>query len=251
MQTIPSLPAKPVAEVFHPDLTRLPRLTIARKITRRLFILVIRLAVGLLLRKEVSGMENFPYRKPALLVFNHLGDADAIVGLAVIPVAFDGLAKAELYDLPVVGKLMEAYGVIWVHRGRPDRRALRAALNGLREGRVIAIAPEGRESLTGGLEAGTHGAAYLALSADVPIVPVTFTGTENNRIYPNLKRFRRTGITVTVGPAFRLENQANLRKSIDWGTERIMQVLASQLPEEYRGVFQGKPEGINDGWPRD
>jgi 1-acyl-sn-glycerol-3-phosphate acyltransferase len=185
-------------------------------------------------------MENFPYRKPALLVFNHLGDADAIVGLAVIPVAFDGLAKAELYDLPVIGKLMEAYGVIWVHRGRPDRRALRAALNGLREGRVIAIAPEGRESLTGGLEAGTHGAAYLALSADVPIVPVTFTGTENNRIYPNLKRFRRTGITVTVGPAFRLENQANLRKSIDWGTERIMQVLASQLPEEYRGVFQGK-----------
>ena len=58
---------------------------------------------------------------------------------------------------------MDWYGTIWVHRGRPDRRALRAALNGLAEGRMLAIAPEGRESISGELEQGTDGAAYIAL----------------------------------------------------------------------------------------
>ena len=246
MQIIPSLPEKPIAEVFHPEITRLPRLTFTRKIIRRLLIFLIRLVVGLLVRKRVSGLEYFPRQGPALLVVNHLGDADAVVALAVTPIPIDGLAKVELNDLPLIGKLMEAYGVIWVHRGKPDRRALRAALDGLKEGRVLAIAPEGRESLIGGLEEGTHGAAYLALSADVPIVPVTFTGTENTRIYANLKRLRRTEISITVGPAFRLTNRATLRESIYWGTEHIMHVLACQLPEVYKGVYQKKNKGIED-----
>lgn len=246
MQTIPSLPEKPIAEVFHPEITRLPRLTFTRKIIRWLLIFLIRLVVGLLVRKRVSGLEYFPRQGPALLVVNHLGDADAVIGLAVTPIPFDGLAKAELYDFPIIGKLMEVYGVIWVHRGRPDRRALRAALDGLKEGRVVAIAPEGRESLTGGLEKGTHGAAYLALIANVPIVPVTFIGTENTRIYTNLKRFRRSRISITVGPAFRLTKRVNLHKSIYLGTDHIMHILARQLPEAYRGVYQEKLNGIED-----
>ena len=80
------------------------------------------------------------------MVSNHLGDADGIVGLAFAKTPFDLLGKIELYDFPVVGKLMDWYGTIWVHRGRPDRRALKTALDGLAEGRMVAIAPEGRES---------------------------------------------------------------------------------------------------------
>src|SRR4030067_146028 len=113
-----------------------------------------------------------------MVVSNHLGDADLIVGMAYSPYEVEILSKAELYDYPILGKLMDAYGVIWVHRGQPDRRALRAALEALRQGRVVGIAPEGRESLTGSLEEGTGGAAYLALKADGPILPVTFTGTQ-------------------------------------------------------------------------
>ncbi len=172
------------------------------------------------------------------MVSNHLGDADGVVGLASAKVPFDLMGKIELYDFPVAGKLMDWYGTIWVHRGRPDRRALRAALNGLAEGRMVAIAPEGRESVSGALEHGTDGAAYIALKADVPILPVVLTGSENWRVYGNLKKFRRTPITMTAGPPFRLEKTGDRRSDIEVGTQTIMKTLAQMLPPDYRGVYR-------------
>jgi 1-acyl-sn-glycerol-3-phosphate acyltransferase len=152
----------------------------------------------------------------------------------------------ELYDIPILGSLVQAYGVIWVHRGLPDRRAIQAALAGLREGRLVGVAPEGRESLTGGLEEGTGGAAYIALKAGVPIVPVTFIGTENYRIYSNLKRLRRTQVSMTVGPMFTLEQLPDKRESVRVGTRLIMERLAMQLPPEHQGVYQvgGRSTGL-------
>jgi 1-acyl-sn-glycerol-3-phosphate acyltransferase len=191
-----------------------------------------------LTKVEVNGLENLSRRGPALVVANHLGDADVLVGLAYVSSGFDAVAKVELYDFPVLGFLMESFGVIWIHRGQPDRQALRCVLEGLEEGRVIYIAPEGRESVTGSLEEGTQGAAYLALKAGVPLIPMTFTGTENKRVFANLKRLRRTRITLTVGPPFELEQLPDWRESVRVGTLTIMKKLAEQLPEEYRGVYR-------------
>ena len=196
-----------------------------------------RLLLSLFTKMEVRGLSNLPDRGPGLIVANHLGDADFIVGLAYSPGIVETFAKSELYDFPILGKLLDAYGVIWVHRGRPDRRALRAALRAFEEERIVGIAPEGRESLSGGLEEGTGGAAYLALKGDVPVIPVTFTGTENKRVYGNMKRFRRTYLSLTIGPAFRLSQSPILREGISEGTETIMRTLARQLPPEYRGVY--------------
>jgi hypothetical protein len=108
---------------------------------------------------------------------------------------------------------------------------------GVAEGRFVSIAPEGRESLTGALEQGLDGAAYLALKSNALLLPVTFTGTENQRIFHNLKHLRRTVVTATIGKPFRLENTGNWRKDIARGTLLIMDTLASQLPPEYRGVY--------------
>jgi 1-acyl-sn-glycerol-3-phosphate acyltransferase len=229
---------KPRAKEVRPELTALPRLTWGRRLVRYLLPAVARFLVLALTRCKVTGLQNFPRQGPALVVVNHLGDADALLGLAFFPTPVDALAKMELYDFPLLGGIMHAYGVIWVHRGHPDRRAIRAALQGLAKGRLVGIAPEGRESLSGGLEEGTEGAAYIALKANVPIVPVTFTGTMNNRIYPNLKRLRRTEVSLTVGPNFRLEKFPDRRASIRLGTQKIMERLASQLPPEYRGIYR-------------
>ncbi|MGD2158766.1 MAG: lysophospholipid acyltransferase family protein [Anaerolineales bacterium] len=233
---------KPRSEHFRPELTRLPELNWIRRGVRSVLRGLVRLVLLVTTRIQAKGLENIPRERAALVVFNHLGDVDGLIMLSVAPVSIDFIAKIELYDIPVLGALLEAYGVIWVHRGRPDRRALHAALNGLAEGRLVAVAPEGRESLSGSLEEGTGGAAYIALKADVPILPVTFTGTENLRVYGNLKRFRRTEITATVGRTFRLERGKYLREAVQEGTQRIMRKLALQLPKGYRGVYQGAPE---------
>lgn len=229
---------KPRSSLAISAITRLPPLTIGRRLVRNLIIWLSRLVVAVCTRTQTHGFENIPPGGPMLVVSNHLGDADFIVGIARSPVMIDALAKAELYDFPVIGRLLEAYGVIWVRRGQPDRRALRAVLGGLREGRMIAIAPEARESLTGALEEGTHGAAYLALKAGVPLLPVTFTGTENAHIYDNLKKLRRTEVTMTAGKPFRLDDLGFSREAIEEATQRIMAVLAAQLPEHYRGVYR-------------
>ncbi|RPI83097.1 MAG: 1-acyl-sn-glycerol-3-phosphate acyltransferase, partial [Chloroflexi bacterium] len=230
---------KPRTEQFRSELTRLPELTLRRKVFRSAVRILARLLVFLFTKTEMMGMEYFPRKGPALVVANHLGDADSALGVALLPREVDGLAKIELYDFPVLGWLMDWYGVIWVHRGQADRKALREALRGFEEGRLVAIAPEGRESLTGSLEEGMNGAAYLALKGNVPVVPITLTGTGNKQVYGNMKRLKRTAVTLTVGPTFSLEHQEDFRESVREGTDRIMRTLANQLPVQYRGIYQG------------
>jgi 1-acyl-sn-glycerol-3-phosphate acyltransferase len=247
MQTPLSSEPKPATDWWRPDLVKLPRLTRQRKLFRVLGRLAAKIMVFATMKPVVRGMENFPRRGPALIVINHLGDADVVLLAASIPVTIDGMGKIELNDHWLVGPVFRAYGVIFVHRGRPDRKALRAALDGLAEGRLIALAPEGRQSVEGKLEEGTEGAAFLALKSGVQIVPVAMTGTENDNIY-NRKWWQRARVTLSVGKPFqlveqadrevpkRLRDQAMLRD----GTRQIMESLASLLPEAYVGNYKAE-----------
>jgi 1-acyl-sn-glycerol-3-phosphate acyltransferase len=190
-------------------------------------------------------MENFPKHGPALIVINHLGDADVVLLAASIPTVIEGMGTIELNDHRLVGPLFRAYGVIWVHRGKADRRALRAALDGLAEGRMIALAPEGRQSLIGGLEEGNEGAAFLAMKSGAQIVPVALTGTENENVYGHLHKWKRARVTLSVGKPFVLSskwNQADRQEMIREGTRQIMESLASLLPESYRGRYGNHKE---------
>jgi 1-acyl-sn-glycerol-3-phosphate acyltransferase len=234
----PLSPPKPVSEVWRPELTRLPRLHSARRCYRAYWRGVCNLLITVLTKRNVEGLENFPRKGPALVVVNHLGDADGPLLVSSLPASLDALGKIELHDFPILGKLMDWYGIIWLHRGRPDRRAIKAALDGFAERRFILIAPEGRYSLIGGLEEGQHGAAFLAFKADVPIIPVVVIGTENAHVYGHLKRLQRAPVTLRIGKAFRLSQQADRREVMREGTEQIMEALANLLPEAYRGSYR-------------
>jgi 1-acyl-sn-glycerol-3-phosphate acyltransferase len=241
MQNQPS-PPKPITDIWRPELVALPRLTFGRRVFRSFLRGLSKLATFLLLRAKVRGLENFPKRGPAVIVFNHLGDADAVLMLAALPLnsPAEGIGKIELNDHWFVGPIFRAYGIIWVHRGQPDRRAIRAALDALAEGRMVALAPEGRQSLIGGLEEGNAGAAFLALKSGAPIVPIGMTGTENSNVFGHLKRWKRAPVTLVVGKPFTLQEhpQGDRQKTIQEGTRQIMETLASLLPESYRGNYR-------------
>ncbi len=234
------LPPKPVAEVWRPELVALPRLTLGRRLQRALLRCLARTLTFVALRVTLNGIENFPKQGPMLVVINHLGDADVFPLLAFLPpvAPLEALAKIELYDHWLVGPFFRMYGVIWIHRGRPDRKAIRAALDGLAEGRIIALAPEGRQSVIGGLEEGNEGAAFLALKSGAPIVPVALTGTQNSNVYSHLKRLQRASVTLSVGKPFFLQEHADRQEMIRQGTRQIMESLASLLPESYRGAYR-------------
>ena len=228
---------KPVSSVWRPDLTRLPVLTRSRRLVRRLFQILCRGIVLVCTKTTLHGLENYPRRGPALVVINHLGDPDAILALAVLPDFPEVIGKIELRDIPALRLVADLYGVIWIHRGHPDRRAISAALEAFRQGRRIIIAPEGRESVSGALESGTDGAAFLSLKAGVPVVPVTITGSEFRRIENNLKKLRRSPVTLKVGKPFILPPSARGQDGLREATRIIMETLARQLPPAYRGVY--------------
>ncbi len=233
-----AVPPKPITAIWRPELTRLPRLGLSRRALRRGGRVLARIVLRLLTRTTISGLEHLPCRGPALLAINHLGDADAVVALAAFPRGPEVLAKIEMRDFPIVGKLMDCYGMIWLHRGRPDRRALRCALEALEQGRLVVVAPEGRYTLARGLEHGGNGAAYLAMKAGVPVIPVALTGTQNDEVYAALRRLRRPHLTLTVGEPILLEPGQVNRETLRANTERIMEALASLLPPEYRGAYK-------------
>ncbi len=230
-------PPKPVSEVWNPQLTRLPELSRARIVFRQLTRALLRLIVRCGLRLSVEGVENLPQGGSYLIVINHLGNADVPALIASLPFAPEGLAKIELRALPILGKWMDAYGAIWLHRGRADRRALRAALDGLAQGRVVAIAPEGRYSLSGALEEALPGAAFLAYQANAPIVPIALYGTENENVYSYWKRLRRAPAHLRIGKSFRLDpSSAAKKEALNVASRRIMMEIAELLPPKYRGA---------------
>jgi 1-acyl-sn-glycerol-3-phosphate acyltransferase len=171
------------------------------------------------------------------VVINHLGDPDAVLVIAALPYFPEVFVKIELRDITILRWLGDLLGVIWVHRGQPDRRAISAALEAFRAGRMVLIAPEGRESLTDALEPGTEGAAFLALEAGVPVIPVTLTGSESRHIEDNLKKFHRSPVTVNIGKPFNLPILKKNPGALQEATRLIMESLARQLPPEFRGFY--------------
>jgi 1-acyl-sn-glycerol-3-phosphate acyltransferase len=169
---------------------------------------------------------------------NHLGGGDPVlvIGHAARPLAIAG--KVEVLGWPVIGPLARVYGMIPLRRGEPERAALRRMLAVLEAGQALLIAPEGRESLTGALEKGKTGPAFLALHADVPILPVAITGTAWRDVLPAWRRLRRPLVTLTFGAPYRLPSGMPRREAAD----EIMRRIAALLPSEYRGVYADQLE---------
>ena len=196
-----------------------------------------RFGLSALTQREAIGTENVPREPPYILVTNHLSVFDLPLVLTVCPHVVRAFAadnhRRNLFYAP----LLALFGSIWVRRGDVDRRALREALDVLKRGEVLGMAPEGtRARGVPALQKGKTGAAYLATRADVPIVPAAVSGTE--KIMQNLARLRRTEVRVAVGEPFHLPESGRVRsQKLAEYTDLIMRRIAELLPEEYRGVY--------------
>ena len=210
-------------------------------IFRRLACFIMRVLLRIFTRLEITGLENLPQGGPLLVAFNHLAHLDGPLVIALLPWPVEGIALEDLYHVPITGQLLRLYGTIPVHRDQFDRQVIRRALQVLAEGKVLALAPEARQSLTGALERARQGVAYLALRSGAPILPVAITGTE--RVPSDLKRLRRPRLTVTIGELFvpppRASEAQARRQQVAELTDEIMYRIAGLLPPEYRGVYGG------------
>ncbi len=189
---------------------------------------VLRALLRLLFRMEVTGQEHEPLHGPVLVVANHWSALDPpVLGCALRrPVHF--MAKEELFRIPLVRTWIRWVGAFPVRRGKPDRAAIRTALELLRWQEAVVVFPEGTRNPRGYLLPAEPGAAFLALRAGVPILPVGILGTleamPKGAWIP-----RPCQVRVRIGPPFRLSDLGDDREALEVAGDRIMQAIADLL----------------------
>jgi len=125
---------------------------------------------------RVEGEQHLWSHRPAVFIFNHQSALDVILMMKLIRRDMTGIGKMELKKNPIFGPIFTAAGVVFIDRTNSKRaiEALKPAVDALKEGRSLVIAPEGTRSPTPRLGRFKKGAFHLAMQAGVPIVPVVF-----------------------------------------------------------------------------
>jgi 1-acyl-sn-glycerol-3-phosphate acyltransferase len=189
-----------------------------------------------LFRMEIRGAEHVPTSGAVVLASNHRSNTDPFfVGLASArQVHF--MAKAELWKVPLLGRLVELLGSFPVRRGEADREAVRNALAVLSKGGVLGIFPEGHRQRHGRLGEPQPGFALFSLRPGVVTIPVALDGTERI-VRSGLPRLPR--ITVTFGPPLSREvggsSKAEAHRALAASWQDSLGDLLGQRPLETTG----------------
>lgn len=193
---------------------------------------------------EVIGL--FDYSEGAYIATgNHIGRLEVLLALIMAERDDVILMLAEKYrEYAIWRYVADKTDAVWVNRFDADMGAVKQVLKRLKEGHILAIAPEGTRSPTEALIEGKPGAAFLASKADVPIVPIGIVGTEDRVVKYRLKHFRKLDITARVGRPYKLrprekgeDREVYLREQ----TDEIMCRIAVLLPPDHRGVYADHP----------
>jgi 1-acyl-sn-glycerol-3-phosphate acyltransferase len=147
------------------------------------------------------------------------------------------MGKASLFRVPVLGSIFRGLGGFAVERDGNDRGPLRASLALLQGGEVLAVYPEGTRQHGTKIQPLQPGAAYLAIKAQVPIVPVALAGSEEPFRSPRRGPFPHFGRgVVLVGdpimpPA--MSGKVVKRAAVDELTERVRSELQELFDTAY------------------
>lgn len=125
---------------------------------------------------QIKGEDHLWSHRPAVFTFNHQSAIDMLLLCKLLRRDFVGIAKQEVRRNPIFGPLFALAGAVFVDRANHDQavRSLEPAIDALRRGLSIAIAPEGTRSSTPKLGRFKKGAFHLAMAARVPVVPIVF-----------------------------------------------------------------------------
>ena len=150
----------------------------------------------------IRGREHLPRGEACVVMANHQSFYDIPVLLLAVEGRMTFVAKKELFRVPVFGRAMTTAGIVRVDRGDHAQAvaSLHSAVEQLRRGRHIYIAPEGTRSPTGDLGPFKSGGFRMALEAGARILPVAVDGTRH--VLPARKLVVQNGqrVVVTIQP---------------------------------------------------
>jgi 1-acyl-sn-glycerol-3-phosphate acyltransferase len=189
--------------------------------------------------KKVDGLENIPKKGAFILAANHASYMDHLILMSTLIPYLDRrihhLAKKEHFD-NIFKKAWHNYGgAIPIDREAGGKEALKWAAKALKDGRIIAIHPEGTRSLNGKLQRGKTGIARLILLSKVPVIPIGIIGTfkilPKGKYIPKMKR-----AVINIGKPLKFDKYSNhkmSKKLLRAITDNIMREIAKLSNQKY------------------
>jgi 1-acyl-sn-glycerol-3-phosphate acyltransferase len=202
---------------------------------------IIKFLTNILLKIDKSELDKVPQEGPLLVVVNHVNFLDAPVIIThMYPRRATGLVKKETWDNAFHRFLFNTWEGIPIDREIADFTAFREAYKALKDGKLLAVAPEGTRSEDGILAQAKPGVAMLAVKADIPILPIAYYGHES--FSKNLKKLKRTPMFIKVGQPFRIHLNGRAREKgvMQEVADEMMIEIAKLMPESYRGVYANR-----------
>lgn len=198
-------------------------------------------------RVTVHGAEHVPRTGAAVIATNHVGYLDfTFVGYGARErgrlVRF--LAKQEIFDHPVAGPLMRGMRHVPVDRYGRAQDAYVAAVEALRRGELIGMFPESTISRAFVPAVAKTGAARMAMTAGVPLLPGAVWGSQRlltKGRKPNLQR----GVAITVNLGAHVAYEPDEEPAAV--TRRLMTRIGELLADA-QATYPQAPAGDDDRW---
>jgi 1-acyl-sn-glycerol-3-phosphate acyltransferase len=186
----------------------------------------------------VHGAEKLGKYPVAVYASNHTSYMDTPVIFAALPLQFRILAKKELWPIPFIGWYLNRSGQIPIDTVNPraSLSSLGAGARVLRSGMPLFVFPEGGRTQDGELKPFLSGAAYLAIRAQVPLVPIALCGVYE--VLPiHTHHFYPGEVTLSVGEPIQTKGM-NLRQAEEL-TQRLRTAIEELRGERLEGVATG------------
>jgi 1-acyl-sn-glycerol-3-phosphate acyltransferase len=210
--------------------------------------LAARIGTQMFTRVRFEGaLDAIPTEGPVILAANHVSNVDGVLlgGWLIprLPRRVQWLGKREMFDVPIMGRVVRDYGVHPVERSGADIEGFRTAQRILDAGQVLLLFPEGTRSRDGSLQKPRDGLAVLALRTGATVVPIGISDTD--RVWKRGQKLPRPWpgghVTVRIGTPFRVADELppdlDRKQAKSKATDLIMRRIAALLPERQRGPY--------------
>ena len=193
----------------------------------------------------ITGRENLARFPVAVYVSNHTSYMDTPVIFASLPFQFRILAKQELWQWPFIGWFLGRSGQMPIDTANPHATlsSLGGAVKALRSGMPLFVFPEGGRTPNGDLRPFLSGAAYLAIRAQVPLIPMALSGVydllpiHTKHLYPGKLKLHVGEPIETAGMTVRQMNELTDRVRAAIEEMLAQDVPAAQEVSEPQPVF--------------
>lgn len=195
---------------------------------------IFKLFAKIYLRGTGYGKENFPEKGPYIGIVNHNSNMDAVAMALVVKHRAHTMAKDSLFRVPILKWWLKAAGMFPVVRDASDHEAFDLALNCLKKGEILFMAPEGtRKKAKGERLRPRTGFIRLAQMTGAPIVPVAIYGTD--RVLPPGAWFPRpVKVKVKVAKPIKLDKievKLENKDKIQQQANMVMDIIYEMLEQ--------------------